>query len=73
MAKIDASYSTIITMAGPVKFYKNQCPHGLKSFYGGITKVGSTECQLCPHFGVKNQFLIDGTDVIGENVECNHE
>ncbi len=73
MAKIKADFFSIITMAGPVKFYKNHCPHGLKAFYGGITKVGSTECQLCPHFGGKNQYLIEGTELVGEEVECNHE
>lgn len=55
MAKIDASYSTIITMAGPVKFYKNQCPHGMKGMFSKVAMVGSSDCQMCPHFGGKNQ------------------
>ncbi len=73
MAKIKADFLVIITMAGPVKFYKNQCPHGRQAFYGGIAKVGSTECQLCPHFGGKNQYLVEGTVLVGEDVECKHE
>ena len=71
--KLKADFSVIITMAGPVKFYTNLCPHGLQAFYGGIKKVGSTECQMCQHFVGKNQHLIEGTDLITEIVECNHE
>lgn len=73
MEKISANYSAIITMAGPVKFYNNPCPHGRQAFYGGITKVGSTECQLCPHFGGINQHLVEGSDIVYEEVECKHE
>ena len=73
MAKIKADFSVIITMAGPVKFYKNPCPHGLQAFYGGVKKVGSTECQLFPNFGDKKQHFIEGTDLVTEIVDCNHE
>lgn len=30
MAKIKADFSSIITMAGPVKFYQRPCPYGKK-------------------------------------------
>ena len=73
MATIKADFSVIITMAGPVKFYKKQCPHGTKGMSGKIAMVGSSDCQMCHNFGGKNQYLIEGTDLIGENVECKHE
>ena len=73
MAKIKADFSVIITMAGPVKFYKNKCPHGSKGMFNEVALVGSSDCQMCPNFGGKNQYIIEGTDLIGENVECKHE
>lgn len=73
MAKIKADYAVLITMAGPVKFYKNQCPHGVKGMNRNVCLVGSSDCQMCPDFVEKKQFLIEGTDLVGENVECNHE
>lgn len=59
-------------MAGPVKFYQRPCPYGKKGISGKVAMVGSSDCQMCPDFVEKKQFLIEETDLVGENVECNH-
>ena len=73
MESLKAEYTTIITMAGPVKFYQNTCPHGKQAFYGGVAKVGSTNCQLCESFVEKKETIAEGTDKVEEFVICRKE
>ena len=70
---IKADYTTIITMAGPVKFYQNTCPYGKKAFYGGVAKVGSTNCQLCESFVEKREKLTEDPDKVEEFIICRKE
>jgi hypothetical protein len=73
MRTIEADFSSIITMAGPVKFYQRPCPHGTKGMFNKVAYVGSSDCQMCPNFGDKKQHLIEGTDLVTEVVDCNYE
>lgn len=71
MKTIKADYTVIVTMAGPVKFYKNECPYSIKGIGGRKSYVGSTDCQMCSFFGGKQQSL-NGT-IVEEEINCKHE
>ena len=52
-------------MAGEVKYHTKPCPHDLLGFYSAKIMVGSTQCQLCQHYG--------GTTSDSLYVVCNHK
>ena len=38
-------------MAGEVKYHTKPCPYGVKGIGNLPNMVGSTQCQMCQHFG----------------------
>ena len=38
-------------MAGEVKYHTKPCPYGVKGIGNLPNMVGSTQCQMCQHYG----------------------
>ena len=70
MAKIEAKFEILPSMAGEVKYYQRPCPHGQKSF-NGVAMVGSTWCQMCQNYGGSEE-LRDTDDNLVELIDCKH-
>lgn len=52
-------------MAGEVKYHTKPCPHNIAGIGGLPAMVGSTQCQMCQHFG--------GITEAAQCILCNHE
>lgn len=66
MERIRIEIEKIITMAGEVTYNTKPCPFKQTSFYSmtyDSAMVGDTSCQMCKHYGGKDD----------DNVICNHE
>ena len=50
-------------MAGEVKYHTKPCPYGVKGIGNLPNMVGSTQCQMCQHFG----------DIDDNKVTCNYD
>ena len=59
-------------MAGPVTYHTKDCPNGVKGFGGVVSKVGSTNCQMCQHYGGIVEHKTEQGEVLFEGVHCNH-
>lgn len=55
-------------MAGEVRYYTKPCPHGEKGIGNAIAMVGSSQCQMCQHYGG-----VEKVSDLVENVVCNHK
>lgn len=55
-------------MAGEVKYHTKPCPYGEKGIGNVSCMVGSTQCQMCQHYGG-----IEKVSNHVENVVCNHK
>ncbi len=51
-------------MAGEVKYHTKPCPHNVVGIGNLPAMVGSTQCQICQHFG--------GITEASQCVLCNH-
>lgn len=72
MAKVEAKFEILPSMAGEVKYYQRPCPYGQKSLGGEVAMVGSTWCQMCPNY-VISEGVRDTDDNLVEIVECKKE
>lgn len=51
-------------MAGEMTYHTMLCPFNVIGIGGSLAKVGSTQCQMCQHYG--------GVTDDSESVVCNH-
>lgn len=73
MAKVEAKFEVLPSMAGEVKYYQRPCPYGQKAMgSGGVAMVGSISCQMCPNY-VLSEGVRDTDDNLVEIVECNRD
>lgn len=72
MAKIEAKFEILPSMAGEVKYYKRPCPYGQKDMSGNVAMVGSVACQMCQNYEI-SESVRDTDNNLVEIVECKHD